>query len=251
MAGPKTPFCFLSDGIRRGTQKPEPDPGQMPRLARAGGMRLLYFITGIGIGLIVSAPVGPVNLMTIQRALKSGFTPALAAGVGAVLADTLYAAIAAFGISAITHFLADHRVEIQGVGGVLLIGFGWLTLRTHPHIDAFNVERVGIGNGVLPGLLAAFAMTLTNPGAVLGFLAIFGSLGDWAPQGRDPLGAAALVAGVALGALIWWAGVAGLVTVLRARLNDRWLDWINQAAGALLALFGVAILVRALVELVF
>nr|WP_319772943.1 LysE family transporter [Breoghania sp.] len=220
-------------------------------------MRLLYFITGIGIGLIVSAPVGPVNLMTIQRALMQGFRPALAAGVGAVFADTLYAAVAAFGVSTVTHFLADHRLAIQAIGGVLLIGFGLVTLRSHPHIDRFEVTR-GVsrpgatsGKGILPSMLAAFVMTLTNPGAVLGFLAIFGSLGDWAPPRHDTLGAVILVSGVALGAFVWWTGLAAFVRIVRDKLTDHWLEAINLAAGALLTIFGSVILVRALLELLF
>ncbi|WP_321499113.1 LysE family transporter [Breoghania sp.] len=218
---------------------------------------MLYLIIGIGIGLIVSAPVGPVNLMTIQRALTQGVRPALAAGFGAVLADTLYAAIAAFGVSTVTHFLADHRLAIQAVGGVLLIGFGWITLRSHPHIDRSQAARavsrpeVTSGKELLPSMLATFAMTLTNPGAVLGFLAIFGSLGDWAPQRHDTLGAAILVAGVALGAFVWWTGLAAFVRVVRDKLTDHWLEAINLAAGALLTIFGAVILVRALLELFF
>ena len=208
----------------------------------------MFFVTGIGIGLIVSAPVGPVNLMTIQRAFRHGFGSALAAGIGAVLADTLYAAIAAFGVSTIAHFLSGHRFAIQAVGGLLLVGFGWMTVRTHPHLDAEVRPRGEVGTGFLPGLLAAFAMTLTNPGAVLGFVAIFGSLGDLTPDHDDYPGALMLVAGVAVGALVWWAGVAALVTRVRGHLNDRWLDRINLGAGGLLMLFGIAILASALYE---
>ncbi|PTW62197.1 threonine/homoserine/homoserine lactone efflux protein [Breoghania corrubedonensis] len=209
----------------------------------------MFFVTGIGIGLIVSAPVGPVNLMTIQRAFKNGFGAGFAAGIGAVLADTLYAAIAAFGISTIAHFLSGHKLTIQAVGGLLLIGFGWLTVRTHPHLDTMAGPRADVGAGFLASLLAAFAMTLTNPGAVLGFLAIFGSLGELTPEHDDYAGALMLVAGVAVGALAWWAGIAALVTHLRGRMNDRWLDRINFGAGGLLMLFGIIILSGTLYQL--
>lgn len=210
---------------------------------------MLFFITGIGIGIVVSAPVGPVNLMAIQRAFKFGFVTGLSAGIGAVLADTIYAAIAAFGISAIAHFLSGHHAAIQFVGGILLIGFGWMTIRTHPHLDTTDGQRAEKGTGLLPTLLAAFAMTLTNPGAVLGFLAIFGSLGSLTPESDDYVGAIMLVAGVAAGALAWWAGVSALVTRLRGRMNDRWLDHINLAAGGLLLVFGVVIFAAAILEL--
>lgn len=214
--------------------------------AEKGRKRLLFFFTGIGIGIVVSAPVGPVNLMAIQRAFRHGFAYGLAAGLGAVLADALFATMAAFGITAIAQALAGHRLAIQAVGGLLLIGFGWMTVRTHPHLDTSGGGRTEIGTGLLPGMLAAFAMTVTNPGAVLGFVAIFGALGSLTPEPGNYVGAATLVAGVAAGALGWWAGVAAVVTLLRERMNDRWLDRINLGAGSLLLVSGVVILARGL-----
>ncbi|MDJ0932389.1 LysE family transporter [Breoghania sp.] len=212
---------------------------------------MLFFVTGIGIGLIVSAPVGPVNLMTIQRAFKHGLVSGLTVGIGAVVADTIYAAIAAFGISTIAHFLSGHKLGIQVVGGLLLIGFDWLTVRTHPHLYAMAGLRSEVGIGIVSSFLAAFAMTLTNPGAVLGFLAIFGSLGDLTPAHDDYLGVLMLVAGVSIGALAWWAGLSALVTRLRGYMNDRWLHLINLVAGGLLMLFGIVIMTGALYSLIF
>ena len=56
-------------------------------------------IRGLAAGLIIAAPVGPVNLLCIRRTLEKGWKSGMVSGLGAALADTLYGAIAGFSIS--------------------------------------------------------------------------------------------------------------------------------------------------------
>ncbi len=207
----------------------------------AGGRELLqepfFFFIGLGIGMATSAPVGPVNIAVIQRAFRSGLLPGLCAGFGAMLADGLYATFAAFGVTVVSDFVELHSRIIQTVGGALVILFGLRTLMTRPHFEAGDEAP----QGLMSGLVGGFAMTVTNPGVVLGFLAIFGSLGEWAPDPGNYIGAATLVLGVLTGALGWWILLASLVSHLRERMNDTWLLWINRVAGGALCAFGLAI----------
>ncbi|WP_249693372.1 LysE family transporter [Stappia sp. WLB 29] len=187
--------------------------------------------------MATSAPVGPVNIAVIQRAFRSGLLPGLCAGFGAMLADGLYATFAAFGVTVVSDFVELHSRIIQTVGGALVILFGLRTLMTRPHFEAGDEAP----QGLMSGLVGGFAMTVTNPGVVLGFLAIFGSLGEWAPDPGNYIGAATLVLGVLTGALGWWILLASLVSHLRERMNDTWLLWINRVAGGALCAFGLAI----------
>lgn len=197
-------------------------------------------IKGIGIGILFSAPIGPVNIMCIQLAFRRGFLAGFAAGLGAVCADGLFAAMAAYGFTAISEFITGWSHQFQFVGAVVLIMFGIRIIRTHPHLDA---SAPAAGNMVSTAL-ASFGMTVTNPATVLGFIAVFGSLGEFAPAPGDYLGATTLVLGVLAGGSAWWFMVASLVSLVRARMTDRALELINHAAGGILVLFGVAILAR-------
>ncbi|WP_349359721.1 LysE family transporter [Stappia sp.] len=196
-----------------------------------------FFLIGIAIGLATSAPVGPINIAAIQRAFRYGFLPGLFAGAGAVLADGLYATFAAFGITAVSDFVETHSALIQTAGGMLVILFGAKVLIARPHMPADDAPPTGLVSGLVTG----FAITLTNPGVVLGFIAIFGSLGKWAPDPGNYTGAALMVAGVVTGALAWWVFISAVVSGLRARMTDDWLVWINRISGALLILFGIGI----------
>ena len=201
---------------------------------------LPLLLTGFGVGVIFSAPVGPVNILCVQRAFRSGFLSGLAAGIGAVAADGTFAAVAAFGVTAVSGFVEGHSFWLQLVGGFLLIAFGIRTARAHPHLET--------GEEVKAPLIATdgatFGMTITNPATVLGFLALFGSLGDWAPKPGDWLAAGMFVLGVVAGGGAWWVTASAAIAALRDRMTDTTLARINLVAGALLVLFGVVVLGR-------
>jgi threonine/homoserine/homoserine lactone efflux protein len=55
------------------------------------------FFKGLGLGLAIAAPVGPIALLCIRRTLTQGPWVGLATGLGAATADGLYATMAAFG----------------------------------------------------------------------------------------------------------------------------------------------------------
>ena len=79
---------------------------------------------GLVAGLIIAAPVGPVNVLCIQRTLEKGWRSGLLSGLGAALADTLYGSIAGFGIRLVIQFLIGEEFRIRLIGGILLMGIG-------------------------------------------------------------------------------------------------------------------------------
>ncbi|HCJ61837.1 MAG TPA: lysine transporter LysE, partial [Alphaproteobacteria bacterium] len=62
-------------------------------------------INGVLIGMLVAAPVGPVNVICIQRTLRLGRISGFLAGLGAVLGDTIFALAASLQFVAISSFL--------------------------------------------------------------------------------------------------------------------------------------------------
>ncbi len=214
-------------------------------------------LIGIGIGLAMAAPVGPVNIMCLQRAVQKGFWAGVTAGCGAVLGDAIFASVAAFGITAISRFIAGHTTMLQLVSGIILLIFGTYSGRrasrqaridlTHaredaavqPIVHAYQRETI---LSMLGASLTAFALTITNPATMFGFLTIFSGLGTLGDTHSDYLAAATLVTSVAVGSLLWWVVVSGLVSIWRGKITDRVLVWINRASGYGLAFCGLLIL---------
>lgn len=204
---------------------------------------LALVLLGVLGGIVVNAPLGPVNVMIIQRAFRYGFAMGLAAGCGAVAADLLFATLALLGVSTVQWIVEGYSRGIQLVAGLVVILFGARILWKQPGLlRGLPIETRR------PGLMETAAKTcllsLTSPATVFGFLAYFGALGDWVPEEGDFAGIAELLAGVALGTLAWWVGLTALVTRLRLRLTDAALRTVNIVAGALLIGFGTTILGR-------
>ena len=129
---------------------------------------------GLLIGILVAAPVGPVNVLCIQRAIERGFWGGVAAGLGAVLGDGLIALFASLGVGAISGVVKYYRVSIQVIGGLALIAFGIKLYFTAPHIKALDPHhgRDAKLKDFVWDIPQTFFLTITNPGAVLGLFCL-------------------------------------------------------------------------------
>jgi threonine/homoserine/homoserine lactone efflux protein len=202
-------------------------------------------LAGLGIGVLMAAPIGPVNVLVIQRAVSRGFWGGLAAGLGAVLGDGVLAAIAAFSVAAISDVMVAYGELIQLIGGVLLIGFGIALLLCRPVLMTPAHERSHLleHTGIIP---QTFVLTVTNPGAILGMAAMIGGLGSLIGGLNTNLEALILVASVMGGSLLWWLGLSELIATIRHRLTEGRLNAINRIAGVVLTAFGAALIVEGL-----
>lgn len=203
-------------------------------------------LAGIGIGVLMAAPIGPVNILCIQRTVSRGFWGGLAAGLGAVLGDGTLAAIAAFSMTAISEVMLAYAASIQFAGGLVLIGFGVALLLKRPvlRISPGQGSRLWEHTGVIP---QTYFLTVTNPGAALGMIAIFGGLGSLI-GGLNYFEALLLVLSVMGGSLLWWLGLSRLIVTIRHKLTEQRLKLINRAAGTVLLAFGLILVLEGLLR---
>lgn len=198
--------------------------------------------SGFIIGIAVAAPIGPINLMAIRNTLSHGFGAGVFTGTGAVLGDGTFAVFAAFGITAVSQFVIGYAVWIQAIGGIILIATGLHIMRSPPDLagDAAAPPR----SRPLALVGATYVLTITNPATMMGFIAIFGGVGNLVSKPGDYAGATAMVTAVMLGSFAWWLFVSWLASLLRERLAARALRYVNWGSGAVIVLFGLAIFVR-------
>ena len=86
---------------------------------------MTLFVKGLGIGLAMAAPVGPVGALCIRKAINAGKTAAILSGMGAATADTFYGAVAAFGLTVVSGFLVQYQQPATAVGGIFLLWLAW------------------------------------------------------------------------------------------------------------------------------
>jgi len=206
-------------------------------------MQLAWLLLeGIGIGIAVAAPVGPVGLLCIQRTLQDGPTVGVATGIGAATADGLFGLVAAFGLAQVADYLVAHSTALKIVGGFVLLALAWRAWqRTRPRIE----PDVPVHVRVLGGYSTGLAITLSNPMTIMGFVGIFAALGleDLAAGSGN---VSALVLGVLVGSGMWWLGLCGGTILLKPRFGPESLSWTNRLAAVLLAVFGGVALVSGL-----
>lgn len=191
------------------------------------------WVRGILAGLIISAPVGPVNVLCISRAITKGRRAGLISGLGAGTADTIYGAIAAFSIRFVIGFLLREEFWIRLFGGILLIAIGARYYFRSPR----RMKEFEDSQSAHSAYVTAFLLNLTNPTTVLSFLAVLTVLG--LDRHKSFLQSSTLAAGIFVGAMLWWIGLAMIGGGLRDRLTDHGLVVMNRIAGIAIGTFGI------------
>ncbi|MHB8806877.1 MAG: LysE family translocator [Anaerolineaceae bacterium] len=198
----------------------------------------ILFLKGMGLGISIAAPVGPIGVLCIQRTLKKGFSSGIVSGLGAATADLLYGSLAGFGALWLGNHLVQVQTPLRLVGGAVLILLG---------VRAFfqkekQTATAGNSQGLAGDYLSTFLLTLTNPITIFSFAAVYGGLGLSAEETSTGL-MAVLVLGVFIGSIAWWLTLSGLVSLLRGRLKPIFYMRINKIAGLVLIGFGISLIV--------
>lgn len=95
------------------------------------GSLLYIIIRGLAIGVLISAPMGPIGMLCIQRTLNKGRWPAFFTGVGAALSDIIYCLLTGLCMSFITDFIQTNQLILQILGSVVLGVFAVLLSLIH------------------------------------------------------------------------------------------------------------------------
>ncbi len=207
----------------------------------------LIIPVGFIIGVLIALPFGPTNLLGLQRAAERGFFGGLAAGLGIMIGDGLIALGAALGVNAISGAIRQYRTAIQIVGGLALIGAGLKLYLSRPSFTSVGeAERATLRDYVWDIPKLAF-LTLTNPGAVLGLVAIFGGVSSFV-EVASYIDAITMVAAIMGGSFCYWLAVSRAISSLRHSLDAVRMTALNRIAGLMLAGFGGLLIAEMLVK---
>jgi threonine/homoserine/homoserine lactone efflux protein len=191
---------------------------------------------GMVMGILLAMPFGPVNLLGLQRAVERGFFGGMAAGLGIMLGDGLIALGAALGVNAISGAIREYRTAIQVLGGLALLVAGIKLYLTPVSISTLHAEKAGLRDYAweIPQM---FFLTITNPGAVLGLIAIYGGVSTFL-EIDSHIDAITMVAAIMGGSFLYWFVVSERIGRVRHRLDSVQLGRINRLAGLALIGFG-------------
>ena len=200
---------------------------------------------GLIIGILVAAPVGPVNVLCIQRAIERGFWGGMAAGIGSVMGDGLIALFAGLGVGAVSGAFESHRMIIEIIGGLAFIVFGLKLYYTTPRVSVLvgHDQSIATLKDYAWDIPQTFFLTITNPGAVLGLFAIFGGVSTFV-EVNSTIDVLLMVAAIMAGSLSWWFALSNLISRYRHLIDAERLHTVNRIAGVLLLGFGAILIVE-------
>jgi threonine/homoserine/homoserine lactone efflux protein len=199
---------------------------------------MVYLFQGLLIGIAIAAPVGPIGVLCIQRTLAHGRRSGFVTGLGAATADGAYGAVAAFGLTGISYFLAAEQTFIRAIGGIFLAYLAVITLRAGNAQQPVAAER----NGIVSDYFSTLLLTIANPATIISFIAVFAAAGFGAVNG-DLRNASLLVLGVFSGSALWWLILSFGTGFVASSANTRSLRIANLLSGAILLLFAAYALV--------
>jgi len=194
----------------------------------------------VSIGIFLSAPMGPVGILCVQRTLNKGRESGFFTGVGAAASDLFYCLLMGLGISLVTDFIANHVNILQIVGSIILIVYA-LYMIVHNPVSQIK-ENIDQRENHWRDMATGFLFTLSNPLIMFLIIPLFARFGFPVP-GYEFYHYILGYAFIVVGALLWWAVITFFVDKVRTHFNIRSMWLINRIIGIvilILSLYGLS-----------
>ena len=207
---------------------------------------LLAALTGFISGLLLSIPVGPINLTIMNEGARRGFFWAMMIGLGATAMEVIYCFIAFTGFASFfSRGYIKAAMELFSFVFMLFLGIKFLLAKSvqapvhfsdaADKIEAQIEERLHPHSAFMTGLVRVMG----NVG-VLVFWIILGAnfiSREWVTP--DWPGKLACVAGVALGTGLWFVGLSWAVSLGHGKFSEKTLLRMEHLSGVGLLVLGM------------
>ncbi len=199
---------------------------------------LISLIIGcLSIGVILSAPMGPIGILTVQRTLNKGRVSGWFTGLGAAASDLFYCLLTGLGISFVTDYIEDNVTMLQILGSVILIVYAAYMIFHNPGDD--RVKDTNDKDDNTRDAITGFFFTLSNPLILFLIIPLFARFGFPNPEEHKWYH---IILGYILitgGALLWWTVITYAVDKVRSRFTKGSMWTINRIMGTLLLLISL------------
>ena len=197
---------------------------------------LLTLLKGILIGMIVSAPLGPVGILCLRETLHGGRREGMLTGIGAMVSDVLYGFIVYLGVGLVLDFVVQYDALLRLIGGIIILVFAvWVYRNSHNPVKTSPTQRLSKRHGARK-MLTAFLVTISNPFIMLLMLPLYTRFHF---VQSDGFGLTFLVAMLGLGLVLWWYILTYLVNLIATRTGHGGVRIISQITAIVLGVIGI------------
>ena len=194
-------------------------------------------LTGILIGICVSAPVGPLGVLCIQRTLSRGKLHGFITGMGATTSDIIYALLVSLGMSFILDFINTHQFLIQLIGSIIILLFGLHLFLKKPKNQLPDIKTPRSKGDLISDYLSAFALCFSNHLIMFLFIGLFARF-QIIESGNITNNIVSFIS-ILIGATIWWILLTLIVGYFKSKFKLRELWIINKITGSIIILLSI------------
>jgi threonine/homoserine/homoserine lactone efflux protein len=203
------------------------------------GALFLAWIVGSVSGFFVSIPVGPINITIINEGARRGFGWGFWVGLGAVVMEVIYCAVAFAGFSGLfSSEVLRALMQLTSFLLMLFLGLKYLFVRSLP-ATLKSVEIVEHRFHPHTAFMTGFVRVLGNPGVLLFWVALSATFiaHEWMDD-TWPSKIACIV-GVGTGALVWFVLLSFVVSLGQGKFSTQTLVRMSHVSAACLLLAAV------------
>jgi threonine/homoserine/homoserine lactone efflux protein len=196
-------------------------------------------LTGFISGLVLSIPVGPVNLTIINEGTRRGFFWAAMIGLGATVMEVLYCATAFTGFASLFGGrLVKAAMELFSFVFMLYLGLKFLLARTLTAASKLE-ERIEGKLHPHSAFMVGFVRVMGNPGVLVFWIILAANFisREWVEPSLHAR--MACVAGVAAGTGLWFLGLSYAVSLGHKKLSEKTLIRMEHASGVTLLILAL------------
>lgn len=188
-------------------------------------------ITGFISGLLLSIPVGPVNVTILNEGARRGFFWAAMIGLGATVMEVIYCAIAFTGFASLLGGrVVKSAMELTSFVFMLYLGLKFLMAREVPASTRIE-ERIEEKLHPHSAFWTGFVRVMGNPGVLVLWVVLAANFTSREWVTPDWEGKLACVGGVAASVALWFIGLSWAVSLGHKKLNKRTLLKMEHYSG--------------------
>jgi threonine/homoserine/homoserine lactone efflux protein len=201
---------------------------------------LLAAVTGFLSGLLLSIPVGPVNLTIINEGARRGFRYGVLIGLGASTMEVIYCSIAFTGFASFfSQGLVKAVMEVFSCAFLIVLGTKFLLAKSVPVAGTVE-QRIEKKFHPHSAYMTGFVRVMGNPGVLLFWIILSANFisREWVLPSLE--NKAACICGVACGTSLWFCGVSYAVSLGHKKFSEQTLLRLERGSGLGLLLLGLA-----------
>lgn len=190
-----------------------------------------FLLQGLVLGFGYVAPIGMQNLYVINSALREERLKAYRVAFTTIFFDISLALACFFGIGLLLDKVSFLKNAMIIIGSIVVIYIGYGIIKSSPDIT----KEVKLEKDYFKIVRDTFTVTWLNPQAIIDGSLLLGGYNAYVPEEYKIY----FILGFCMASFLWFTSLTTIMSLFKAKINNRVIKWINIICGAIIIFFGI------------